>query len=221
MNSFYDQPKLLQWIAAILWMIISFMPLTALMDRNVSLLVFYLLLPLYVPVAQFAWTPLFRLVGVYKYYAPMLLGFMANDLKIDLHSGTSFDYLFVMRKYRVGVEMRNRLLMYHLEGLLNIIQQIADGHIPESVSIEGTSYFFNNRSLQKMGFEVAEASFSYRLNLLVNIIDLTWMYSLSQGKFAIPKVWDAKKAHITGAGLRANKDKIAALYNRMKAKASA
>jgi hypothetical protein len=47
---------------------------------------------------------------------------MANNLQIDLHSGGSFDYLFVMRKYKPGFEMRNRLLIYHLEGLMHLIQ---------------------------------------------------------------------------------------------------
>jgi hypothetical protein len=36
----------------------------------------------------------------------MLLGYMANDVQIDLHSGGSFDYLLVMHKYKSGIRTR-------------------------------------------------------------------------------------------------------------------
>jgi hypothetical protein len=178
----------------------------------------YLLFLIYIPVGQFAATPFFTLVGIYKYYSPMLLGYMANDKQIDLHSGGSFDYLFVMRTYKSGIALRNKLLIYHLEGLLNIIQLIDNKTIPETANIVGTSYFFNNRTLHKMGFEIINPSLLYRINLFVNFIDLIWMYSLAKGKFAMPKLWNAKKASITGAKLKESKKKIEALYDKMKTK---
>jgi hypothetical protein len=67
-----------------------------------------------------------------------------------------------------------------------------------------------------MGFEVLNPSFFYRLNLFVNFIDLIWMYSLSQGKFSIPRLWDAKKASISGAKLIESKKVIEDLYDKMK-----
>ena len=201
MNDFYRQPKLLQWIGAILLLLIGFLPALSLIEMGYRQPLYYLLFIFYVPVGQFAFTPFFRLVGVYTYYSPMLLGYMANDQQIDLHSGGSFDYLFVMRQCKAGVELRNRLLIYHVEGLLSIIKLIEAKTIPESVSIVGTSYFFNNRTLQKLGFEIVIPSLFYRVNLFLNFIDLFWMYSLSKGQFAIPKLWKAKKASITGGQL--------------------
>lgn len=44
-----------------------------------------------------------------------------------------------------------------------------------------------------MGFEIENPSLFYKVNLFLNFIDLTWMYSLSQGKLSIPKIWKAKK----------------------------
>jgi hypothetical protein len=218
MNDFYKQPKILQWIEAILLLLFGFLPAFTIIEKGYSQPIFYLLFIIYVPIGQFAFTPFFKLIGVYKYYSPMLLGYMANNLQIDLHSGGSFDYLFVMRKYKAGVELRNRLLIYHLEGLINLIQLIEHKSIPETVHIVGTSYFFNKRTLQKMGFEIENPSLFYRLNLFVNFIDLIWMYSLSQGKFSIPKIWNAKKASISGSRLLAKKDVIENLYKRMSSK---
>jgi hypothetical protein len=47
------------------------------------------------------------------------------------------------------------------------------------------------------------------------------MYSLSQGSFSIPKLWNAKKASISGAKLVENKKVIEALYSKMKSRTTA
>ena len=178
--------------------------------------IYYLLFIIYVPVGQFAFAPIFKLIGVCKYYFPMLLGYMANDHQIDLHSGGNFDYLFVMRKYRAGIEIRTNLLIYHIEGLIKIIQLVENKSIPETVNIVGTSYFFNDGTFSKMGFEIVNPSIFYRLNLFINFIDLIWMYSLSKEKFSIPKLWNAKKASISGYKLIESKKVIEDLYDKMK-----
>ena len=218
MNDFYKQPKLFQWVEAILLLLIGLLPALVIIEKGYSQPLFYLLFLIYVPIVQFAATPFFTLVGIYKYYSPMLLGYMANDNQIDLHSGGSFDYLFVMRKYKSGIEMRNRLLIFYLEGLIYIIRQIEDKSISEKVNIVGTSYFFNNRTLYKMGFEVENPSLFYRVNLIANFIDLLWMYSLSQGKLSIPKIWNAKNAKISGAKLIESKKMIKELHETLKRK---
>ena len=221
MNDFYKQHKLLQWIEAILLLLISLLPALVIIEMANSQPLFYILFLVYVPIGQFAAAPFFTLVGIYKYYSPMLLGYMANDTQIDLHSGVSFDYVFVMRKYKSGIEFKYRLLTYHLEGLICLIKLIENKSIPDTVNITGTSYFFNNRTLNKMGFEIMNPSLIYRVNLFVNFIDLFWMYYLSQGKLSIPKIWNAKKASISGAKLVESKKLIEELYNKMKSKKTA
>jgi hypothetical protein len=148
----------------------------------------------------------------------MLLGYMANDKQIDLHSGTTFDYLWVMRKVKPGIEMRNRLLMYQLEGLLNIIQQIEKNKIPQTVTIIGTSYFFSDRTLKKLGFGIEKPSLFYRLNILVNFIDLTCLYSLSNGRFTIPNLLRVKKATISGTKILENKNNIEEILSLLSTK---
>jgi hypothetical protein len=215
MNNFYKQPIVLQWFIAVVMMLIGFYPSFLIIEltskHSVSGLLFILILPL----LQFAFTPIYKLSGMYTYYSPMLLGYMANAVQIDLHSGGSFDYLMVMRNSKSGLILRNKLIMYYLEGLLNITNQIEQGTIPRSVNIKATSYFFNERTIKKMGFEVQNPSAYYRLNLLLNFIDLTWMYSLSMGKFSIPKIWDAKKMSIKGECLLEKKELLISLLQKM------
>lgn len=215
MNKFYEQAIFLQWMEAILLLIVGFYPALLIIELSYSQPLSGLLFFIYLPIGQFALTPIFRLSGIYKYYSPMLLGYMANQLQIDLHSGGSFDYLFVMRKFKKGIELRKGLLTYHLEGLLNIISQIEEGAIPKTITIVGTSYFFNKRTINKLGFESQKPSLFYRINLFVNLIDLTWMYSLAQGKFTVPKLWKANKAQIEGGKLLEKKEMIKLLYEKI------
>lgn len=218
MNDFYKQPKILVWVQSILFLLVGVWLAILIIGKGYSQPLIYLLFVLYVPISQFLFTPIYKLTGGYTYYSPMLLGYMANDKQIDLHSGTSFDHLFVMRKYKSGTQLRNRLMMYHLEGLLNLIQLIEDKRIPAAVNIIGTSYFFNDRTLNNLGFQIEKASLFYRINLFLNFIDLFWMYSLSKGKFSIPSLWDAKKAITKGENLIAQKAKLEGLYEKLKSK---
>lgn len=218
MNDFYKQPKALVWIEAILFLLAGLFLAIFIIEKGAGQPLFYAAFVLYVPISQFLYTPIFKLTGGYTYYSPMLLGYMVNDKQIDLHSGTSFDYLFVFRKHKPGIALRNRLLAYHLEGLLNLISQIEKKQIPESVMVVGTSYFFNDRTLQKLGFQIEKPSVLYRANLFINFIDLFWMYSLSQGTISIPKLWDAKKASIKGDMLVAQKANLETLHLRLASK---
>ena len=218
MNNFYNQPAYLLWIKATLLLLIGFYPTFIIIEAGHSQPLYYLLFFIFLPVFQFSSTPFFKLAGIYKYYSPMLLGYMANKTQIDLHSGSSFDYLFVMRKYKIGVESRKRIMIYHLEGLLNIIALIQKNEIPPTVQIMGTSYFFNERTISKLGFVLERPSMFYRLNLLVNFIDLFWMYSFAKGHFSIPKVWDAKKVKTTGSVLVEKQQFLMQLHAKMKSK---
>lgn len=148
----------------------------------------------------------------------MLLGYMANQKQIDLHSGGSFDYLFVMKNYKAGNEMRNRLLLYHIEGLLNLVDLIKQKSIPETVEISGTSYFFKDQTMQKIGFKLEQPTLFYRFNLFLNCIDLIWMYSLSKGTISIPKIWNAKKVTISGTNLVKSKSQLETIYFKLKSR---
>lgn len=219
MNSFYKQPLWLQWLEAILLLIVGCCIGFLFIELTYDQPAFSFFFLLYVPIGQFTITPIFKLTGTYSYYSPMLLGYMATDNLIDLHSGSSFDFLFTMITNRVGVGIRNKLLMHHLQGLLTIISLIENGKIPKTVTISGTSYFFNERTLNKVGFELIQPSLFYRLNFVVNIVDLTWMYSLSQGRLSLPKVWKAKTASISGSKLVERKGLLENLYEKMTSRA--
>ncbi len=86
MNEFYKQPKLLVWIESILFLLIGILLGIEIIAIGNAQPIFYAAFILYIPISQFLFTPIYKLTGGYTYYSPMLLGYMANDKQIDLHS---------------------------------------------------------------------------------------------------------------------------------------
>ncbi len=169
---------------------------------------YFLLIFLYVPAFQFLLSPLFTLIGMYKYLSPMLLAYAPNPKKYDLHNGTSFDYLFLYQKGTRGYLWQSILLKYYLDGLLAIVQELEEEKIPESIVIRGSSYFFSERTAQKLGFELRSTGFAEKLNIIANYLDLLWMYSLSKGRLRFPRLNNVKTAQTTGANLKEKKEEL-------------
>ena len=212
MNKFYDQPKLLQWVEAIIILFIGMFPALYIIELSFSKPYLYLLLIIHLPLGQFSLTPIATLMGIYKYYSPMLSALLPTDKEIEIHNGSSFDYLFIKRKFKAGATFRYYIIYCYLEGLLKIIENIEAGKRPETVKIVGTSYFFNQRTATKLGFSVKNASILNRINLLLNFIDLFWMYSISRGKPSIPNLLKVNKVVIDGKTLVENKNNILSTY---------
>lgn len=213
MNKFYEQNIIIQWTVAILFFGIAVAIVIFWSDKSIENPLWYLsILPL-IPFFQFLITPFSRLTGMYTYLSPMLLVFGASEKKYDLHNGTSFDYFFIMRKTPPGKQAQKKILSYFMEGLLNLIEKIEKEELPPSIKIGGSSYFFSEQTAKRMGFEIKSATLPEKLNIYLNIVDLFWMYSYSQGKWTFPKLNSIKKAETTGTVLLNKKGDIEKLYS--------
>ena len=218
MNIFYQKSKAFQWTIALLLLGVVF-TLSAGWFTLISHHILYLLLLFFFgPIVQFAFTPFFTLIGSYKYLSPMLLVYNPSHIKYDLHNGTSFDYLIVLKGYKSGRGLKNKILEYYLEGMLKLVSEIENKNLPDKVQVTGSSYFFSDRTAQNLGFELSDASTAEKFNIIINYLDLTWMYSLANGKLSFPDLNNVKNAKITGKKLVENKLKLERLCAYLKSK---
>jgi len=67
MNDFYKQPLFLQWLEALLLLVIGFFPALVIIELTYSKPLLSFLFLFYIPVGQFSSTPIFKLTGIYKY----------------------------------------------------------------------------------------------------------------------------------------------------------
>jgi hypothetical protein len=172
-------------------------------------------LPLWLTLVNLTCAPLLRVVGALNYYSPMLLVTKSSRHRVYIHGAVLFDYVICMRWQERGSKARHKVLSYYLEGLLRLIQDVESGYVPETALITGTSYFFSTKRARALGFRVEESRrFAFGGLLTYPAHFLT--YSFAKGRWALPNVFHAKRASITGAGLLKQKEKLEALLNRLR-----
>lgn len=208
MNNFYKQNIVLQWIVASLMflLMIGFMILWFLLVE--ASFIYVISIFIIIPISQLLVSPLYTLMDLYKYLSPMLLVVNASDKKYDLHNGTTFDYLYTMRNVKPGAQWKKTMLVYYLDGLLEIIRRVEENEIPETLEVRGSSYFFSERTAQNLGFEIKKSGSFEKLNLLINYIDLLGTYSLANAKLSFPNLMKIKTASTSGKILTQNKLKL-------------
>lgn len=211
MKRFYELPKLVQWLVAIILIVVGYGLVLPLLTSPYGLL----LLPILAPFLNLVSVPFFRLIGYYKYLNPYVLSTVQTDKQYDIHNIFTFDYLVNFKWKERGKYAQRTLLGHYFKALLTIVERIENEQLSPEVKIVGNSYFFNKRTAEKLGFKISDASFFWKLNSILQFIELTYLYSFSQGKWALPKFWKVKRAEIIGSELVTKKEFLEELVKKI------
>lgn len=169
-----------------------------------------LLLPVIPLLESLLLTPLYRLTGRFVYYSHTL--FITRSVSgLQLHAGTLFDYVSLIRWHERGARAQRKLTEQLLQGLLALCDDIAQGNIAANTTISATSYFFSDRSAAKLGFSTAKTAPLERLNLMLAVLSLAARLSLTKGRFSWPDLRHIRHIHTTAEHLLAQRPTIVRL----------
>jgi hypothetical protein len=167
--------------------------------------------PVAVSLWQLSVTPFCRATGIYRYHSPMLKATVRTSRTYEVHGGTSWDWLGLFRFRDRGAKAARQVMVWYLEGFLDVATRIERGEIPDSIEVTGTSWFFRADTARRLGFEIRPAGYRLRFNLFLNALDLWLTYSFTRGRFALPDLPAVKQAVIRGDELVRRKGQIARL----------
>lgn len=175
----------------------------------------WLLAPLMASWGFFATTPLLRMIGFYRYYSPYLCAMVPTPRRLDIHLGTTFDHTLTLRAADRGAQARASLLVGALDGLIEIADQVEQGRIDVDATIEGTSWFFSESTVRRLGFELAEPTWLGRLIPFLIALDIMWMTQFTRGRWAWPRLNRVHRAVTTGARLLEHRGRLRSLRSRL------
>jgi hypothetical protein len=126
--------------------------------------------------SRYLTTPLFKRIGVYRYYSKMFFTVPFGLNTLEVHIGTSWDF-FRLQKVNPSI------LLYHLaEGLKNLCAEIEAGRIAPDTKIRANLYYFSDATVEKFGFKSRRPNLFEWFVFSLNYIELCIMLSISYRK---------------------------------------
>jgi hypothetical protein len=166
-------------------------------------------------IAPFFDIPSLKKSGSLIYYSPLFLAEKPKNGMIKIHGGTLFDYVFVIDKKMNGKQRTNFIIQQYLEGILNLIEE-KEINKSENIKISGTSYIINDRTAQRIGFNVIKTDNIQKLILVYNYFNVLITLSIAKAKLSFPKLKEIKTFETTLNELVKKKDFIRNLNEKLK-----
>ncbi len=160
--------------------------------------------------------PALRLLGVFRYHSPLLKVSLRSRRYYEVHSGTLLDYVLLFRWKDRGGRATRQILGLFLEGFLDIANAVERGEIARDTHIVGTSYFFSEKSAERLGFRLESAGLRLRLVLFVSYAELALLHSFARGRLSFPNVLNVRTAVVRGDELLARRDEMRRILTRLR-----
>jgi hypothetical protein len=221
-HGYYSKTKTQQRL--IQWKIGAYATLLILVSLAIAMITNTYLIPILTTwitisvIAPFVDVPLLNRRGKLIYHSALFLSEPPRNGVITIHGGTLFDYVFAIDRNLNGRQRRQFILQQYLEGLQHLIEKLEKEQRFDLV-IRGTSYIVNERTGQKVGFEVVQTDPMQKIVLFFNYFNLMASMSIAKGRFSIPNLLLVKTYEARLESLSAHREQIQLLSERLKSNA--
>ena len=147
------------------------------------------------------------------YYSPLFITEKPKNGLIKIHGGTLFDYYFVIDKKMNGKQRTDFIIHQYFIGLLSLIEKHKND---TRIKIRGTSYIINERTAEKIGFEIVKTDISQKIILIYNYFNILISNSIAKNKLAFPKLNKTKTFETDISQLLERKEYIERLNKSLK-----
>ncbi len=178
----------------------------------------YVMVAFFLPVYSITFMPILTLLKVADYKSELLFVTKDAGKNYDLHFGSLFDCILsgLFSGKRGG--FKDLMLFFLVDGMLKLANDVASGKIDKEAEIRGSSYFFNEKTAAKFGFESMKMKTSHKYILYLNYLEILLVFSFSKGRLARPNIEDFRSVKTTGASLIKHKEYIEKLHKVLKRK---
>lgn len=179
-----------------------------------------ILIFLVAPLESLLLAPLYGLQGRFHYFSALLLVTKGEGGCITLHVGTLFDYAAFFCWRDRGATASRIAVGELLRGLLAMLDELSASEMDSSCEVVAASYFFSDRTLDRLGFRLRPAPPITVLNLLMAWLGVGLRLSFVRGRLALPRLANTREAYTTLAELRTRRSAIEALLIRVEGRCS-
>ena len=209
-----EQSNLQILIAAVAFVIVALAAVLAWISKIYLLaaLIPFLVLTI---IAPFFDVPSLKKSGKLVYRSLLFITEKPKNGVLKIHGETLFDYVFVLDRKQNGKQRSKVIIQQYLEGLLVLIREYENKNL-DNLTLRGTSYIINERTAQRIGFNVVKSDSLQIVILLLNYFNILLSYSLAKNKLSFPKLNDSKTFETKLNDLAQRKDYISRLNEHLK-----
>ncbi len=141
----------------------------------------------------FRWitTPLFRKLGVYLYYSPIMFTVPFGLRTLELHVGTTWDF------FRQTNLTEQQMILHLAKGLLGLIEAANNGLVPQTMKLRGTVYYFRAETLKRFGFTSRKMNPVETFVFLLNWLELVLLHSIIKRRLTFVQLSSVRVVHAT------------------------
>lgn len=150
-------------------------------------------------ILRYITTPLFKRLGIYRYYSNMFFTVPIFYRIREIHIGTSWDFFKIMNVNPL------KLLIYLGEGLLNLSKDVESGKIDENTTFRGVTFYMKPETLKKFGFKVNKPGILDSILFAINYIELCILISISKKRFSLVNLKNIRVIKISAKEIHSNK----------------